>query len=216
MQLDRPLWTASPWKVLFDVTRLERVKVWEVELSTILREFTQMLRQSGYIDLNAAGIAILSAAIIHRIKTEKLLEGDEPPTPKPKLELFIPPAISLPVKPEVITSTIEELVKALKTALEQASVRQADTVQPEVEEHRLVLSDFLVKIEQELENFIAFLDSLLSERHSILFSELVNGKTKLEAAKIFILLLFAAARGRVLLLQDDGSEDLTIVGAGVV
>jgi segregation and condensation protein A len=198
------------------VTRLERVKVWEIQLSTILREFTQMLRQQGYIDLNAAGIAILSAATIHRIKTEKLLAGDEPPAPHPKPELIIPPAIMLPVKPEVITSTIEELVHALKTALTQASSRQADTVQPQVVEHRLVLTDFLIKIEQELENFLALLDSLLAQRYSILFSEMVRGKSKIEAAKIFILLLFAAARGRVLLLQEDESEDLTIVGAGVV
>ncbi|GBC68552.1 hypothetical protein HRbin01_00235 [archaeon HR01] len=210
------MWAESPWRVLFDVTRLDRLKVWEIQLSSILREFTKVLRAHGYIDLNAAGIAVLSAATIHRIKTEKLLEGDEPPIPKPRPELFIPEVVSLPVRPEVITSTIEELVQALKTALAQSSARKTDTVQPEVMEHRLILSDFLVKIEQELEAFLEMLGRLLAGGESILFSELVRGKTRLEAAKTFILLLFAAARGKVFILQDEDADDMTIVGVGFV
>ncbi|MEM1944500.1 MAG: hypothetical protein QW756_02400 [Nitrososphaerota archaeon] len=192
------------------------MKVWEIQLTSILREFTQVLRQRGYVDLSAAGIAILSAATIHRVRTEKLLEGDEPPAPKPKPDLLIPQAITLPVKPEVITSTIEELVQALHKALSEASEKRADTIQPQVEEHRLILSDFLIRIEEELEEFLALLDSVLAQRATILFSELVRGKPKIEAAKIFILLLFAAARGRILLLQNDESPDMIVGGAGVV
>ncbi len=204
-------WVESPWKILLDVTRLDKIKVWEVKLAQILREFSMALKKQGYIDFNLCGIAILSAATIHRIKTQRLLQQDEPPTPKPRPEMLIPPPIQLPFKPEVVTTTLQELVEALQEALIQAAQEKAKTTPPAVQENRIALADFIVKIEKELGEFIEYLMRLLEERGSILFSELVRGKPKLEAAKIFILLLFAAARGYVLLLQqDESSPDLLI------
>ncbi|MDJ0269659.1 MAG: hypothetical protein NXY59_03745 [Aigarchaeota archaeon] len=139
------------------------------------------------------------------------MQQDEPPTPKPKPEMLIPPPIQLPFKPEVVTTTLQELVEALQEALIQAAQEKAKTTPPAVQKNRIALADFIVKIEKELGEFIEHLMRLLEERGSILFSELVRGKPKLEAAKIFILLLFAAARGYVLLLQqDESSPDLLI------
>jgi len=163
--------------------------------------------------LNFCGVAVLSAATIHRIKTEKLLQADEPPKPKPKPEITILPPVELPFKPEIFAATINEIVTALRKALLQATQKKDYTVQPQVQENRIILTNFLVKIEEELEIFLKMLKELLTSRDSLFFSELVKDKSRLEAAKTFILLLFAAARRHVFLLQnDEGSEFIILKG----
>ena len=52
---------------------------------------------------------------------------------------------------------------------------------------------------------------ILSKKPSITFSELVRGKSRVDVAKTFILLLFAATRGVVLLLQEEVSSDIIIM-----
>ncbi|MEM0384461.1 MAG: hypothetical protein QXV27_06425 [Candidatus Caldarchaeum sp.] len=203
--------SSSPWRILFDVTRLDRLKVWEVKLNEVLQEFSQVLRRQGYIDLNLCGIAVYSAATIHRIKTEKLLQGDVPPRPKPRPEISVLPPIELPFKPELMTATIQEVVSALQKALAQSAQRKSEAVPPQIQENRLVLTDFLVKIEEELEMFVARLRLLFQQREVISFSELVKDASKLEAAKTFILLLFAAARRIVYLYQPEEMEELQVL-----
>jgi len=202
----------APWRILFDVTRLDRVKVWEVRLSEVLTEFAQVLRVQGYIDFNICGIAVHSAAIIHRIKSEKLLQADQPPKPKPKPEINIMPPIELPFKPELITATLQEIVTALQKALSQSGRSKTEAAPPQIMENRLILNEFIVKIEEELDKFLEKLREIFSVRTSITFSELVEGMPRLEAAKTFILLLFAAARRYVMLLQADEFSDLVILG----
>jgi segregation and condensation protein A len=202
---------SSPWRILFDVTRLDRIKVWEVRLNDVLSEFSRTLRIQGYIDFNIAGIAVLSAATIHRIKTEKLLQGDVPPKPKVKPDISVLPPIELPLRPEVVTATIQEVVTALQRALTQAAREKTSTVPPPVQENRLILADFLVKIEEELGRFLERLAEIFSQRDMITFSELVKGLPRIEAAKTFILLLFAAARHVVFLSQTEDQNDLIVL-----
>jgi len=214
-QLSEQVLTA-PWRILFDVTRLDRLKVWEIRLNEVLAEFSQALRTYGYIDLNLCGIAVLSAATIHRIKTEKLLQGDVPPKPKPKPEIDILPPIELPFKPELMTATIQEIVTALQKALSQSADRKSETVPPQVQENRIVLAEFLVKIEEELERFVEKLYQIFQQTDMISFTQLVKDMSKLDAAKTFILLLFAAARKFVVLIQFDGADDLQILKGEVL
>ncbi|MCS7133448.1 MAG: hypothetical protein NZ921_01415 [Candidatus Caldarchaeum sp.] len=204
---------SAPWRILFDVTRLDRVKVWEVQLGEVIDEFARALRMQGYVDFNLCGIAVHSAAVIHRIKSEKLLQGDVPPKPKPKPEITVLPPIELPFKPELLTATVQEIVTALQKALSQSARRKTDAVPPQIQENRLILDQFMVKIEEELDSFLEKLRKIFANRPSITFSELVESLPRLEAAKTFILLLFAAARRHVLLLQsDDGFDLIVLVG----
>ncbi len=207
---------SSPWRILFDVTRLDRLKVWEVRLNEVLEGFSQALRSYGHIDLNLCGIAVLSAATIHRIKTEKLLQGDGPPKPKPRPEINVLPPIEIPFRPELMTVTIQEIVTALHKALSQSIHKKTEAVNMQVQEDRLVIAEFLVKIEEELEKFIGKLAAIFKDRDKITFAQLVKDMPRLEAAKTFILLLFAAARGVISLLQHDDEKDLYIIwGEGV-
>ncbi|MCS6785312.1 MAG: hypothetical protein NZ581_08990, partial [Candidatus Caldarchaeum sp.] len=156
-------------------------------------------------------IAVHSAAVIHRIKSEKLLQADEPPKPKPKPEINVLPPIELPLKPELLTATVQEIVTALQKALSQSARKKTEVIPPQIQENRLILDQFIVKIEEELDKFVEKLRHLFATRSSVYFSELVSGLPRLEAAKTFILLLFAAARRYVLLLQSDDASDLVVL-----
>jgi len=48
--------------------------------------------------------------------------------------------------------------------------------------------------------------AMLEEEESFPFSKLIQGATRLEAARMFILLLFIAARGAVTLRQEENEE----------
>ncbi|MCS7110139.1 MAG: hypothetical protein NZ956_01540 [Candidatus Caldarchaeum sp.] len=201
----------APWRILFDVTRIDRIKVWEVRLAEVLNEFAKALRTQGYVDFNLCGIAVHSAAVIHRIKSEKLLQADEPPKPKPKPEISVLPPVELPFKPELLTATVQEIVTALQKALSQSARKKTEAIPPQIQENRLILDQFIVKIEEELDKFLEQLRHLFAIQSSVCFSDLVTGLPRLEAAKTFILLLFAAARRYVLLLQSDDASDLVVL-----
>jgi len=203
-------WMDSPWRILLDVTKLERIKVWEVQLTRVLRDFTKYLQERGYVDFNLCGIVVLSAATIHRIKTQRLLQQDSPPQPREAPNLIIPEPIQVPFKPETYTTTLRELVEALHEALMQVVTEKTSRTGYVVEESRVELAEFLINFEEELEKFIEEIRRILAERGSITFSELVKGKRKIDAAKTFILLLFAAARDVVILLQEEASQDIII------
>ena len=147
---ERMEWFESPWKILLDVTRIERVKVWEVKLTQILQEFTKYLKENGGIDFNLCGIVILSAATIHRIKTHKLLQEDRPPTPKPQVELFTPHPIQIPFKPETYITTLQDIADALHKALLENIKERTSRTRYVTEESRFDLSEFIVNIEQEV------------------------------------------------------------------
>jgi segregation and condensation protein A len=115
------------------------------------------------------------------------------------------------LRPEVVTATIQEVVTALQRALAQAAREKTSTVPPPVQENRLILADFLVKIEEELGRFLERLAEIFSQRDMITFSELVKGLPRIEAAKTFILLLFAAARHVVFLSQTEDQNDLIVL-----
>ncbi|MEM2024665.1 MAG: hypothetical protein QXG69_07785, partial [Candidatus Caldarchaeum sp.] len=110
----------------------------------------------------------------------------------------------------------QEIVTALQKALSQSADRKSETVPPQVQENRIVLAEFLVKIEEELERFVEKLYQIFQQTDMISFTQLVKDMSKLDAAKTFILLLFAAARKFVVLIQFDGADDLQILKGEVL
>ncbi|MEM2114284.1 MAG: hypothetical protein QXS12_02405, partial [Candidatus Caldarchaeum sp.] len=164
--------------------------------------------------------AAFGEAIVKLMQSDPTF-GEAPPKPaadsasakpKPKPEINIMPPIELPFKPELITATLQEIVTALQKALSQSGRSKTEAAPPQIMENRLILNEFIVKIEEELDKFLEKLREIFSVRTSITFSELVEGMPRLEAAKTFILLLFAAARRYVMLLQADEFSDLVILG----
>ncbi|MCS7126071.1 MAG: segregation/condensation protein A [Aigarchaeota archaeon] len=208
------VWSNPKWRILFDVTKLDRVKAWDVKLAEIIRAFMEELRKLESIDLSPCGVALYSASTIHRIKSDKLLKADFLSQPKEKPQLFIPQPIDLPIPPEFMIMTIEDLASSLMTVLYRR-VEVKNTPETLIQEYTsLNIEDYLVKLEERIEEFIKTLKDIFKEYEMIDFKILTMGVDRVEAVRRFILLLLAASRGLVDILQDEESGKIMVKWVG--
>jgi len=78
---EKPFWLRPPYVILFDLLRLHRIKPWDVNITYLLNAFLAEMKKQGFIDFSASGTALLSSAMIHRMKSELVLKMEEPPKP---------------------------------------------------------------------------------------------------------------------------------------
>lgn len=209
---EKPFWLRPPWAVLFDLIKLQRVRPWDVNLSYLLTTLIGEMRRRGYIDFTASGVALLSSATIYRMKSELVLNLQEPPPPPIEKPVeFIPPPVQLPFRYEYTTTTVDSLIKALEEAMKEESfvelqprlipITPAPPIMQEVDE-------FMVDIENKIEDMYQRISQLGDE--FIPFSKLITGLKRLESIRAFLLVLFLACRGKIQLWQEESSEEIYI------
>lgn len=205
-------WLKHPYSVLFDLIHLHRVKPWDVDLAGLLGELLREMKGRGFIDFSVSGTALLSSAILLRMKSELVLKMEEPP--KPPLARptdYVPPPLAFPLRFESTTTSLDEVLKGILEVLRAerflpAQLQQASRT-PEVFEQ---VDDFLVKIEEYIKAFYARVVSEAKQGVSLGFLRLLGKGDVLEAVRIFIMLLFLAAEGKVGLSQDDEFGDIRV------
>jgi segregation and condensation protein A len=210
--VEKPFWLRPPLAVLFDLVKLQRIKPWSVNLSDLLTSLTNEIMQKGYIDFNASGVALLSSATIYRMKSELILELQEPPQiPDEPLPEFIPPSIQLPFRYEFTTTTVDSLVQALEEALQKEdSIEPPPRLTPLVPAAPLIqeVDEFLVDIESKIDEMYQQLAQIKNK--VVALSELTIGAKKLEIIRIFLLLLFLACREKIRLWQDEDCGEIFV------
>jgi len=200
------IWNDPRWRVLFDITKLDRVKPWQIKLVEVIRALMEELEKYEKLDLNSCGIAAYSAATIHRMKTERLLKADIPSVENRRRigeNLVVPPPVDLPYMPEFMITTVGELVQALRSLFLRAERKRNDEGGLVFDIFDVKMDEFLVKIEERLEEFLRGLRRIFGDKEIIDISNIFVGVDRLEAARRFILLLFAAAKGVVELIEDE-------------
>jgi len=210
---EKPFWLKSPWAILFDIIRLEKLRPWDVKLAYLLNTLLDEIKKKGYIDFTASGIALLSSATIYRMKSESILEMQEPPKPPPeKLVDFIPPAIQLPFRFERPTTTVEHFIKALEDALTSENLisLKPDLIQDLPETVIQKIDEFMVNIDQKIEDLYEKIYLMLNKYEKIQFSILTKGLSRLDVARIFLLILFITCNGRINLWQEEEFGEIHI------
>jgi len=190
----------TDWRLLLNPAELRRFRPWSVKLVPLLRQLAEVVRGLS-ITLSQAGVAIYTAAVIHREKSERIDEQEQTRRFE-RPDLFVPPPIEIPLRGDVLTLTLLDVVRELMGVLEKISsgTQSGKFEQINVD---IKLDDYLVKIEEEFGEFLEELMALLSSSPEFPLEELVRGLSRLEAVKRIILLLFAASRGYVDVLQDE-------------
>ncbi len=196
------------WRVLLAAHLLNKSHILRLNLLKLLESLRDVVA-SNQLSLPQEGIAIWGAAYIHRVRSENLFQSVRERDERPKPNLFIPPTIEIPVKPGMLATTILEIVSALRTVLNSSNTMQATAKALQLD---INLDRYLVKIEEELEEFIRFLDSMLEGVEALPLAELFRGVERLEAARRFILLLIAAGRGAFELIVDEESGNILVRG----
>ena len=214
--MKKPFYFKPPLSVLFEIHRLEKVLPWDVNISYLLTMFLEEIEEQGKVDFRASGVALESSSTIFLRKTKLLLKLEEPPPPPKALPDFIPPPMFLPLRYELASTTLDNLLNVLDEVLKGESIRPPKPREPLLSAPEILfpLDIYLLKIEEHMNTIYAQLCQLVGTGELIAFSKFVTGLEKIEATKTFIVLLFLAQRGKIGLWQEEEIEELYITVIG--
>ena len=207
-----------PLNLLIDPNAAKRKSPWEIHISELLDMFLEAILKSEFLDLRAAGTAALTSATIYRFKVESLFLFEKLQRERKFIDAVEPPQIVvMPFRYEVYSTTVDELFDALSRILEDIvhSDRNESTISPSLLEEGPPPNpeEYLITILSNLQAFARVLRDRIGTLGRIKFSDLVAGMPILEAARTFILLLFAASNGTVV-LDQEGDDDLLVILVG--
>ena len=213
---EKPYYFRPPLSILFEIHRLEKVMPWDVNIAYLLKTFLTEMEDRGEVDFRASGVALDSSTTIYLMKTKLLLKLEEPPPPPKSTPDFIPPPMFLPLRYELSSTTLENLLDVLDEVLKGESVRPPPTPQPILPTPEVLppVDLYLLEIDKHMKIVYDQLLQLAREGELIAFSKLVVGLERIEAVKTFIILLFLAQRGKIGLWQEEEIEELYITVTG--
>jgi segregation and condensation protein A len=210
------LLSRPPLNVLIDPSLAKRKSPWEINLTELLDMFLKAISQTELIDMRAAGTAALSSATIYRLKVETLFLFERLRLQHQLIDSSEPPQIIvMPFRYEIYSTNIDELFDELGRILQEITIEQEEGG----DQNLLALAELPPP---NFDNYVVSLQTLLSEFRKILverlratgkalLSELLRGLSPLDAARVFILLLFAANSGEVVINQEESDEDALVV-----
>jgi len=215
----KPFYLRPPWNILFEITKLEKLTPWNINIAYLLRSFlTEMEKNSPQkVDFRASGVALDSSALIYLMKSKLLLTLQEPPSSPPKIPKdFVPPPLFLPLRHELTSTTMQHLLDVLDEVLKgekQLKITHAveqHPVLPSVTDLLPKFDKFIAELEFEVDKLYAILCEKVDGQGIIDFNSLSKGATRIEALRMFIYLLFLAQDGLVSLWQNEETEELYI------
>jgi chromatin segregation and condensation protein Rec8/ScpA/Scc1 (kleisin family) len=211
----KPFYLRPPWNILFEINKLEKLTPWNVNIAYLLRSFLSEMERTGKVDFRASGVALDSSALIYLMKSKLLLTLQEPPAPPKPPPDFIPPPLFLPLRHELTSTTIKHLLDVLDEVLKGEKLHRLDKVvaQPVLPAFSDILPQFdafLAELELQMEKLYELLCEKVKGAGIIEFSTLIKGTARIDAVRMFILLLFLAQDWKVSLWQNEESEELYI------
>jgi segregation and condensation protein A len=212
----KPFYMKPPWNILFEISKLEKLTPWNVNISYLLRTFLTEMEHTEKVDFRASGVALDSSALIYLMKSKLLLTLQEPPPiPKPPGD-FVPPPLFLPLRHELTSTTIQHLLEVLDDVLKGEKLLSLNHV---VEQHPVLpavtdllpqFDRFIAELELQVDKLFLMLCEKVKGQGIIDFTTLSKGATRIEALRMFIYLLFLAQDGKVSLWQNEETEELYI------
>ena len=158
----KPFYLFPPWNILFEFNKLEKLVPWNINIAFLLRSFLENMNKTGEVDFRASGVALDSSALIYLMKSKLLLKLEEPPPPpKPPLD-FLPPPLFLPLRHELTSTTIRNLLEVLDDVLKGEQFIRAqpiaiESILPTPSEIMPQLDIFLMEIEAQMEKLYAMI-----------------------------------------------------------
>jgi len=171
------------------------------------------MKGRGFIDFSVSGTALLSSAVLLRMKSELVLKMEEPPRPRPEKPTdYVPPPLAFPIRFQSTTTSLDEVLKGILDVLRAERLLPSETAQlvsrtPAVFEQG---DDWLVKIEDEINSFYGRLLDETVPGETLSFLQLLGKGDTVQAVRMFIMLLFLAIERKVGLVQMEEFGDIQI------
>jgi chromatin segregation and condensation protein Rec8/ScpA/Scc1 (kleisin family) len=211
----KPFYLRPPWNILFEISKLEKLTPWNVNIAYLLRSFLTEMERTNKVDFRASGVALDSSALIYLMKSRLLLTLQEPPAPPTRPQDYVPPPLFLPLRHELTSTTIQHLLEVLDDVLKGEKLLHLDHVVehpilPAVTDLLPQFDEFTAEVELQMDNLYAILCGKVKGSGIIDFSALTKTASRIEALRTFLYLLFLAQDGRVSLWQNEETEELYI------
>lgn len=171
------------------------------------------MKGRGFIDFSISGTALLSSAVLLRMKSELILKMEEPPRQPPEKPTdFVPPPLAFPIRYQSTTTSLDEVLKGILEVLRAERLLPTELSQlvsrtPAVFEQA---DDWFVKVEEEIKAFYTQLLKANVPGSTMSFLDLLGKGDVVQAVRMFIMLLFLAVEGKVGLNQLEEFGDIEI------
>jgi len=197
--------------LLFNPSLIDKQDVWQIDVVKLLENLLKLLATTGNRDLRICGVAILTSALIHRLKVESIFrldkianqrnenntekeKKDEEKVPIPEISTLTLPfrkETSYPVSIDDLLLILDNLI----TELTNPSVRKKTIdLEPIV---TIDFQDYLIKFEKVIEEYELKLFEKISVVKEMIFNDFVFDMNELDIARYFIAMLYLAMRNKI-------------------
>jgi segregation and condensation protein A len=197
--------------LLFNPSLIDKQDVWQIDVVKLLENLLKLLATTGNRDLRVCGVAILTSALIHRLKVESIFrldkianqrnennkdeeKKDEEKVPIPEISTLTLPfrkETSYPVSIDDLLLILDNLI----TELTNPSVRKKTIdLEPIV---TIDFQDYLIKFEKVIEEYELKLFEKISVVKEMIFNDFVFDMNELDIARYFIAMLYLAMRNKI-------------------
>jgi len=215
-----PFWLHQPWRVLTDILDLQKISPWEIDLAELVNGFIGHLLANEFMDFRICGRALLSAAILLRIKTEYLLEfgrEDEEALEALEEDIFLPP-IRPPFRLNSRPTSSAELYEALRELIYPPMKQQRKRNKPfPIPDVLTPLDATQVELAKAIKQIFNRLCEICNEKNPISFNDFIQGMSKTEIVRVFLSILYLLSDEKIFIKQDRqfGDIAITLVGKNV-
>lgn len=200
----------SSVKILLNPSAIKGKRVWDISIYLLLKEFYEYLKSQPLMDYKLGGIAVLSSSILYSLKVQNLFYEERQRSCRRASEVAEPfEPIRMPFRVDLKASDIDDLLLAFKSLILEVEMEggKGEGLLRTVEEFPILDQETLLRMLKPVEDELIY---RLEREGEIRFSCLIKGKDALEIARYFIVLLFLAQDGRLVLVQEE--DDILIVG----
>jgi len=212
--------------LLYELVKKEQMNPWDVDITALTKRYIETIKELKELDFRISGKVLLAAAILLKIKSNRLLNEDLSELDRlltqeeeliDELDLEQPqrvneekhPIIPKTPQPRKRKVSVFDLVKALEKALEVKQRRVLNSIPPmdvKIPERKKDISQIIKEVYGKIKVFFS-----INSQKSLTFSQLVPSKTKEDKIFTFIPLLHLTTQGRVTLNQEQHFGEIEII-----
>ncbi len=209
----------EPIEILVTLAKNGEIDPWNIDIVDVTDKFLRHVEELEKMDLRVSGRTLLYAAILLRMKSNVLVEVEEPQETieddAVQFEITDYPVPAMPLRRSSRRPvTLEELLAELKKA-EAVEKRRLERFDTKKEERRATIEEVLsVAHEEDIESRVGRMRDLLAElfekQKDIKFSDLSSPLDRAGKVMAYLALLFLATRKEIWLEQEELFGELFI------
>jgi hypothetical protein len=206
--------TKFPLKALVDFEEISKRRIWDMNISELLKDFLLIYSIDKSKDLRLYGTVALSSSKIFKMQVESFFVFEKQlARPIEREELTLPSILDVPYRHEYYSTSVDDLLTALEKiiASSMSTKQRREETLISVPSLELPVDPFIMNINQALVNFKKQLLRFMDENHQISFKKMVKGFTIIEIIRHFILSLFVAQEEYVDLKQMKDDIIITVL-----